>query len=355
MAIYKTPDLNATCQQLLTEANELRDQLGAATSTPSKWASRIRRQAESDSYASSTRVEGFKISPSRADAITGGSSPGASEGEQAFAGYLEAMRFVEAAVDDDRFEMNRQMILALHFMACGFQRKVRPGRIRRKSIQVVDSSANVLYEGPEDSLLSSLVEEYVESLADLHRETDSFVIAALAHLNLVSLHPFEDGNGRLSRIVQSAVLATAGPVHPAFGSIEPYLADNTAAYYSVLREVQRGSYQPERSALPWVEFCLNAHVHQAKARIVQISAASTRWAALDDLVASRGWPERLVIALELSLTIGLERAAYAEEAEIAVPTAASDLRRLADAGLVEAHGAGRSTRYRASDELKRIV
>lgn len=355
MSLFKTPPLGDECTALLEEAKDLRNQLATAVSSPSKWVPRLRRQAESQSYSSSTRIEGYVVSTERAEAIVGGGATSNDENEQAFAGYLDAMRFVEAAVADQHFALNRQLILALHFMACGFQRDKHPGRLRAKQVQVVDANGRSLYDGPRHADLSDLIDEFVVWVSASRDQADPLVLAAMAHLQLVSLHPFEDGNGRVSRIVQSAVLAAAGPVQPAFGSIEPFLADNTASYYAVLQEVQRGSFQPDRSALPWIKFCLGAHIAQATERIEQVAVAATRWSALEDLVGNRGWPERLVVALEMAMTIGLERSTYASEAEIAIPTASNDLRRLVDSGLVGVSGGGRSTRYHATEELKRLV
>ncbi|HLL92332.1 MAG TPA: hypothetical protein VK252_05275, partial [Solirubrobacteraceae bacterium] len=87
-------------------------------------------------------------------------------------------------------------------------------------------------------------------------------------------------------------------------------------------------------------------------RLRQLDDAARRWALLEALVEQRGWPERLVIALEQSLFQGIDRAAYATEADVSAPTASSDLRRLVDAGLIIQKGRGRATRYAAGDSLR---
>ena len=111
------------------------------------------------------------------------------------------------------------------------------------------------------------MDEVVESLA--HGEPDAemslVVRAAMAHLNVISVHPFQDGNGRISRIVQSLVLAREGLAAPEFFSIEEYLGSHTQEYYTALRETQGGRYQPKRSAAGWVTFCVEAHLAQARA------------------------------------------------------------------------------------------
>jgi Fic family protein len=174
----------------------------------------------------------------------------------------------------------------------------------------------------------------------------------MAHLHLVSVHPFRDGNGRISRIVQSLVLARDGLLAPEFGSIEEHLRGNTDAYYATLKRVQGGRYQPERDASPWVRFCVAAHLEQARARLAQMDHAGARWALLEELAGGRGWPDRLVVALERSLFGKADRGSYADEADVSPATASADFRRLLDAGLIVQEGKGRATRYVASEALR---
>ena len=119
-----------------------------------------------------------------------------------------------------------------------------------------------------------------------------------------------------------------------------------------MREAQGGSYQPRRDASGWVSFCVQAHIAQARQRLVQIETAATRWDALEALLDARGWPDRLAIALEQSLVGGTDRGRYGEEADVSPATASADFRRLLDAGLVEQRGRGRSTMYLASPRLR---
>ncbi len=85
---------------------------------------------------------------------------------------------------------------------------------------------------------------------------------------------------------------------------------------------------------------------------MQIEQAGRRWRFLEELVESRGWSDRLVIALEQSLFHGADRSSYVTEAGISPATASADLRRLLDAGLVVRQSLGRTTSYVASDALR---
>lgn len=267
--------------------------------------------------------------------------------------YARAMDHVGVMSDDPVFEWVDRVILDLHFDACYFQKDKDPGRYRRRGIEVTRPGGGPLaYVGPPFETVPELVREVVEWLG--HGDLDAHVAvrAAMAHLHLVSVHPFGDGNGRVSRIVQSLVLARERLLAPEFVSTEEYLGFNTDTYYATLQEVQGGTYQPERDAGPWVDFCVQAHIEQARRRLDQLAEAGARWSVLEDVVEKRGWPERLVNALEQSMFNGVDRASYMSEADVSAPTASNDLRRLLDAGLVVQRGKGRNTRYIASNALR---
>ena len=277
------------------------------------------------------------------------------ESRLAVACYARAMEHVGVMADDPSFHWYDRVILDLHFDACYFQQDKSPGRWRTGPIGVTSDDGRFLYRAPNADQIPALMTEVVDWLD--HGEVDAHVVvrAAMAHLHLVSVHPFRDGNGRISRIIQSLVLAREGLLSPEFASIEEYLGSHTPDYYRVLQEVQGGSYQPNRDAAPWVGFCVVAHLAQARRRLEQIRQAATRWAHLEQLVEARVWPDRLVIALEQALMGGTDRTRYGAEADISGASATNDLRRLLDAGLVRQFGRGRNTRYQASDLLRHEV
>jgi Fic family protein len=257
--------------------------------------------------------------------------------------------------DDPVFRWLDRVVLDLHFDACYFQKNKDPGRYRRGGIEVTSPSGGTAYIGPPAEDVPALISETIDWLD--HGDPDAHLIvrAAMAHLHLISIHPFRDGNGRISRILQSLVLARGGLLAPEFVTIEEYLGRNSAAYYATLEEVQGGTYQPERDATPWVRFCVAAHLEQARLRLSQLADAGKRWAYLETLIDRRGWPDRLAIALEQSLFQGTDRATYTAEADVSTPTATNDLRRLRDAELIVQQGRGRATRYTASARLRRDV
>jgi Fic family protein len=355
--LFPTPPITAPLAERLGELDELRHALGREVSRPVPWMGALRRTVRASSIGGSTAIEGFSVDPRDAIALASGEEPTdrADENRMAVSSYARAMDHVGVMAQDPGFTWEERVILDLHFDACCFQRDKRPGQWRDGPIAVTEGGGTLAYRAPDAEQVPALMAEVVHWLREGDDDRNVVVRAAMAHLHVTSVHPFRDGNGRVSRIVQSLVLAREGLISPEFSSIEEYLGQDTSAYYAALKQAQGGSYQPGRDASGWVAFCVEAHLAQARQRLTQIKAAATRWNFLESLVAERGWPERLVIALEQSLIDGTERAAYGKEAGVSRATASADFRRLLDAGLVDQRGRGKNISYRASGELRSRV
>lgn len=355
--LFATPDVALFAEQLRT-FDALGAQLGSVSAAPAPWIGSLRRQARVRSVQSSVAIEGFVVSDADADAIVArGKQPDPSDDDgMAVAAYAHAMEHVGVMAADPGFRWSDRVLLDLHFDACAFQRDRSPGTWRTGPVHVTSPDGGPpAYAGPPADAVRPLMAEVVDWLQSGDLGAHVAIRGAMAHLHVVSVHPFADGNGRLARIAQSLVLARDGMVAPELISIEERLAERTGDYYAVLQEVQGGSYLPERDAAAWVRFCLAAHIEQARRRISQLDAAAARWETLERIVEERGWPDRLVIALERALFEGVEPAAYALEADVSRATASNDLRRLLDAGLLLREGRTRTIRYVASDALRMRV
>jgi Fic family protein len=351
--VFATPKLHASLRTDFDELELLRQKLGRQARQPTRWMGTLRRLVQATSIESSTSIEGFTVSQDEALAlVSGGEDPGPDENRLAVASYARAMDHVAAMAADPEFQWSKQAILALHFDACHFQRDKDPGRWRRGPVSVVAPVGGIAYRAPDAQDVAALMSEVVDWLEEGDLAAPTVVRAAMAHLHVVTVHPFRDGNGRVARIVQSLVLARDGLVSPELASIEEYLGAHTQRYYDALTAVQGGSFQPERDATPWLELCIEAHLHQARHRLSQIDRAAARWARLEEIVEGRGWPDRLLIALEQGLMGGSDRRRYTREADVSPATASADLRRLVDAQLLVQRGQGPSSRYEASGELQ---
>ncbi|HTC59074.1 MAG TPA: Fic family protein [Solirubrobacteraceae bacterium] len=353
--IFQTPKVGSVLARRLAELDELRQRLGDQAGVAGPWLGSLRRQWRASSATSSIEIEGFRVPAEEAIAVASGEGPGNSQDDNSMAlsCYARAMDHVGVMSEDPAFRWVERVVLDLHFDACYFQKGRDPGQYRRGGIEVTSPGGGPpAYVGPPYEQIPKLMREVITWLDRGDLDAHVAVRAAMAHLHLVSVHPFSDGNGRISRIAQSLVLARGGLLSPEFVSIEEYLGRNTGRYYATLQKVQGGSYRPERDAAPWVRFCVDTHLEQAQRRLEQIAEAGKRWSFLEALIEQHEWPDRLVVALEQSLFHGADRTSYAAEADVSQQTASNDLRRLLDAGLVVQQGNGRSTRYVASKSLR---
>jgi Fic family protein len=355
--LYATPPVTTKLRARLEELDHLRTALGQEVAGPGRWLGTLRRVVQAASIASSVSIEGYSVPDDEAVAIVSGVEPldPDDENRMALASYARAMEHVGVMAQDPVFQWLDRVILDLHFDACFFQRDKSPGLWRTGPIGVTGPNGRLIYQAPDGDAVVALMAEVLEWLRSGDLESHVVVRGAMAHLHTVSVHPFRDGNGRISRIVQSLVLVRDGLLAAEFASIEEYLGSHTSEYYAVLQRVQGGTYQPERDASEWVTFCVEAHISQARRRLDQIEEAAARWTFLESFVERRGWPDRLVIALEQSLVGGTDRGMFGREASVSSTTASNDFRRLLDAGLVTQRGRGRVTRYYASDDLRQQV
>jgi Fic family protein len=323
---------------------------------PRRWTGLLRRVALARAIRGSNSIEGFVVSLDDAFAALDEEDPMTAT-EAAWAavtGYRDAMTYVLQLADDEDFAYSEDLLRSLHFMMQSYDLSKRPGRYRKGDIYVVDEDRDeVVYEGPDPELVPGLMTELVEAVA-LPDGDSILVSAAMAHLNLVMIHPFKDGNGRMARCLQALVLARAGVVAaPEFCSIEEYLGRNEEAYYAILAEVGQGGWHPERDAAPWIRFCLVAHYRQALTVLRRTKAAERLWRVAEREVTAHRLPERMTGPLFFALSgRRLRNATYRQVEDVSPNVASRDLTELTRVGALEAFGEKRGRYYLPVERLK---
>lgn len=356
--IHQIPRLAPADQAVLKLLHDQRAQLRYLVSqNPSRWTGFLRRTAFARAIQGSNSIEGYTASVDQAVAIVDDEKPGTLDGEtvRALVGYRNALTYIVQIHADPHFELSAQFIKSLHFMMMSYDLDKMPGQWRPSSIFVVhEPSGDTVYEGPDADLVPSLVDELVEQLAGAEG-TDSYVLAAMAHLNLTMIHPFRDGNGRMARALQTLVLSRNDILSPTFSSIEEWLGRNTQAYYQVLEKVGSGRWTPQNDALPWVRFCLRAHYQQAETLAVRNREVADVWDNVSRIVASRRLPERVEAALmDAAFGYRVTNGRYRTVNQISEAVASRDLQRLTAAGLLVSRGEKRGRYYLASPDLRTL-
>jgi Fic family protein len=356
MPIYATPPKSDRLLRRLEELDVLRrylaQHLGDATQP---WTGALRRLAAAEATVGSTSIEGYGTSLEDTVEILAGRHPSTTseETQRIIAAYAQAMDRVGVLSEDPRFNWTPQTFLELHFLVCHPQREAGPGRLREGPVVVTRGLGRDPYRAPASSEVPALVNEVATWLGSGDLARHPVIRAAMAHLNLVSIHPFRDGNGRVARVIQSLVLAKEGLLRPELVSIEPYLGRHTREYYAVLEVVQGPAFDPRRDASAWVEFCIEAHVFEATERRRWLEIAYARHDFCEQVARDQSYPERFVIALDQALLgLPVTNTDYRRTANVASPTAVQDLQRLRSDAWLEQEGGGRSVRYVAGRKLQ---
>src|ERR1017187_435041 len=355
--LHRAPKLNKSERDTLQSIEDARDKLKHRIAAPNRWLGVLRQNRFARAIRGSNSIEGYNVTADDAIAAAQGEEPVEAERVAwlAVTGYRNAMTYVLQLATDPHFSYNEGFIRSLHYMMLLYDLPKHPGCWRPGPIYVRDDERReVVYEGPDADLVPELIDELI---ADLNSERPDPVIvrAAMAQLNLVMIHPFSDGNGRMARCLQTLVLAREGILEPQFCSIEEYLGRNTQAYYDVLAAVGQGRWTPRNDARRWIRFCLTAHYRQAETLLRRTSEISRLWDELEELVRLHQLPERMQFALaDAAMGLRVRNASYRSAAEVSENLASRDLSLLVRKGLLMADGERRGRVYVASDDLKRI-
>ena len=355
--IYTSPPLTIEDSAVLGEIHEMRRGLEANLRPKRRWTGVLRRTLLARAVRGSNSIEGYDVAEDEAAAALNDEQPLTAD-EATFAeirGYRQALGYVLANANDEHFTFDTSSMRAMHYMMLGHDLSKSPGQYRRGPIYVRDERLNRnVYEGAPADDLGELMEAFAASLRT-GAGIDPLVRGAMAHLNLVMIHPFRDGNGRMARALQTLVIARAQISDPAFCSIEEWLGRNTEDYYRVLTLTSSGKWHPRPDANLWISFNLRAHHMQAqtiKRRIAEVEAV---WTELDEIARSQNLPDRVLnLMFEAHIGYRVRRSGYIKDAEIDTRTASRDLARLVDGGILHPHGETRGRHYTAGPVLMEV-
>jgi Fic family protein len=357
VAIYTAPPLTREDDAVLGEIHQMRKNLRYVLRTPTRWQGGLRRSALARAIQGSNSIDGYHVAEDDAAAAVDGEEP-LSADEETFLeiqGYRQALGYVLAMRDEDYAAFDTTEIRAMHYMMLSHDHTKSPGRYRTGPIYVRGERRDqVVYEGPDAGEVPALMDALVDSL-HTGLSLDPVVRSAMAHLNLVMIHPFRDGNGRMARALATSVLIRSDIGEPEFSGIEEWLGANTDDYCSVLAHTGLGHWEPRDNAHLWLALNLRAHHMQAQTVARRVEEAGKTWVELDRLVAEHGLPERTTDAMfDAVLGYRVRRATYLKHAEVTEQTATRDLAALAAGGILTPQGNGRGRYYIAGEPIRQI-
>jgi Fic family protein len=177
---------------------------------------------------------------------------------------------------------------------------------------------------------------------------DPFLKAGIAHFWFVTIHPFEDGNGRIARAIADQALGQADRTHDRFYSMSSQIAAERKEYYQELEIAQRGDLDITRW-LGWFLACLGRAIDGAEQALAAVLHKATLWQQINRRPVNER--QRLVINRLLDDFKGfLTTSKYAKLAKCSPDTALRDIKELLGRGiLLQNPSGGRSTSYRLGE------
>lgn len=337
-----TPELLS----LIAEIDEFKGAWRALGTLAPERLSALRRVATIESIGSSTRIEGSRLSDRDIERLLANLDikTFATRDEQEVAGYAEVMELVFAAWPQIAFTENhiRQLHrdLLIHSEKDAWHRgsyKTTPNNVAAfdadgRQIAVVFETASP-FDTPRR--MEALITWLDRARAD--RLLHPFLVVAVFVVVFLEIHPFQDGNGRLSRILTTLLLLQAGYAYAPYSSLESVIEQSKEGYHLALRQTQATIRSEDPDWQPWLRFFLGALGRQMRSLATKIERERVLLASLPDLalriVDQARDHGRVTIGDMVKLT-GANR-----------NTLKDQLRMLVERGHLRKHGAGRGVWY----------
>jgi len=267
--IMETPQIHISSEfvRIVADIDEFKGKWQVLRTLAPDQLARLKQIASIESVGSSTRIEGAKLSDSQVEQLLSGLDIHRfrSRDEEEVAGYAAAMEMVFESHNEIQISENN--IKQLHQVLLKYSSKDARHRGEYKKfpnhVEAFDSdgkSLGIIFETASPfetpSKMSGLIAWYEDELKNRHHHP--LFIIAIFIVHFLAIHPFRDGNGRLSRILTTLLLMRAGYAYTPFTSLERVIEENKDRYYLALRRAQSALYTDNSKLNEWISFFLRA-------------------------------------------------------------------------------------------------
>lgn len=266
----------------------------------------------------------------------------------AFADRLARRRAVDA---DERLirEIHRRVLDDIDPM-------LRPGEYRRGENRVADAEGRLIFSTPISGDVPALMHAFGTWLRGGGDRQPAPVLAALAHLELVAIHPFYDGNGRTARALARYLLVRGGYALNGIVSLDAYLDLQRRTYFAAIRRAVGRTYRAGYDATPFVGYFIGAIAASAERVLAQVKALSRLVSELRARAVRGTLPAGLLDGLAFAWVNGNVRPAdYTRITGRSGPGASRDLQLAVGLGYLEPTGRTRTRRYLVGPKLRQIT
>jgi len=258
---------------LIAEVDEFKGAWRALGTLAPERLSALRRVATIESIGSSTRIEGSRLSDRDVERLLANLEIKAfdTRDEQEVAGYAEVMETVFAAWQDLAFTENHVRQLHRDLLVYSEKDAWHRGSYKTtpNSVAAFDADGKqvgIVFETASPFDTPRRMEELIVWLneARAERVLHPLLVVAVFVVVFLEIHPFQDGNGRLSRVLTTLLLLQAGYAYVPYSSLESVIEQSKEGYYLALRQTQGTIRSDAPDWQPWLRFFLRAMQQQMR-------------------------------------------------------------------------------------------
>jgi Fic family protein len=345
-------NLPSSLWQNIAQIDELKGQWVGGVKLGPQVLGRLKKSVLVTSTGASTRIEGAKLSDKDVEKLMRGIAiqQFSDRDKQEIQGYYELLRNVFDSWDRLRF--TESLIKHFHLEMLKYVEKDSRHRgeykKRENQVHMIDEagqSVGILFDTTPAYLTSKEMQELVEwtQSAINNQRFHPLLIIGNFLVQFLQIHPFQDGNGRLSRILTNLLMLQAGYAYMPYASHEKIIEDNKPEYYLALRGSQKTFKTDHETIEPWLAFFLDVTLLQSKTALDLFSDEN-----VDKLLS----PRQLEVWLYMQDAVEATPRELSEVLSIPRPTINQVMNKLLDLKKIERLGLGRATRYRISQERK---
>ncbi|MDP8218207.1 MAG: Fic family protein [Candidatus Theseobacter exili] len=330
----------------IARIDELKGQWIAGARLSPQLLGRLKRSVLITSTGASTRIEGVRLSDEDIEKLMCGISiqKFSDRDKQEVKGYYELLQKVFDSWKTLKFSENtikhfHKEILKYVEKDIRHRGEYKKQENKVRMIDKAGKSIGVLFDTTPAYLTPKEMLELVEWTQDALKSKEHHPLIVIANflVEFLKIHPFQDGNGRLSRILTNLLLLRAGYLYMPYVSHEKLIEDNKPDYYMALRKSQKTFNTKKEDIIPWSDFFLTVFLAQSRMAIDLLSE--------EDI-------EKILSQKQIAVWQYLNQVKEAAPGEIAGktgvarPTVNQSLDKLLRLKKIERLGLGRSTRYR---------
>lgn len=333
----------------ITQIDELKGQWTAGANLSPQTLRRLKRSVLITSTGASTRIEGAKLSDEDIEKMLRGISiqKFTNRDEQEVQGYYELLQNVfDGFAKGGIISLTEGQIKYFHRELLKYVEKDTLHRGKYKSqenkVEMIDEAGNsigTLFDTTHAYLTPKEMTELIEwtKIALEEKKYHPILVVGNFIVELLNIHPFQDGNGRLSRILTNLLLLQQGYLYMPYVSHEKLIEDNKPDYYLALRKSQKTFKTDKEDVVPWLDFFLTILLQQSQMAIGLLTAEN-----IEALLS----PKQLAVWEYLQTVDETTPNEIAFKAKIARPTVNQVLNKLLEMKKVERIGEGSGIRYR---------